>query len=65
MSGANSMPRFVMVRQLAMSGDVDQIIIDEAPSEQDMWKKHGQPGLVDIIVNVNEITLPYHVYKKP
>jgi len=59
------MPRFVMVRQLAMSGDVDQIIIDEAPSEQDMWKKHGQPGLVDIIVNVNEITLPYHVYKKP
>jgi len=61
MSGANSMPRFVMVRQLAMSGDVDQI--DEAPSKQDMWKKHGQPGL-DIIVNVDEITLPYHVYKK-
>jgi len=55
------MPRFVMVRQLAMSGDVDQI--DEAPSKQDMWKKHGQPGL-DIIVNVDEITLPYHVYKK-
>jgi hypothetical protein len=56
-------PRFVMIRQLSMSGDVDQIIIDDVPTEKDMWNKHSEYGLVDIIVNVDEVSLPHKVYK--
>lgn len=58
------MPKFLVVRQLSMSGDVDQIIIDECTNESEAWKKHSEFGLVSIVVAIDEVKLPYKVYKK-
>lgn len=58
------MSKWLIIRQLAMSGDVNNVYIIEAETEnQAINSIDDGGGFVSIAVNLDTISLPYKVYK--
>lgn len=58
------MSKWLIVRKLYYSGDVDNIYVIDAESENEAINRiHDSGGLVSIAVNLDTISLPYRVFR--
>lgn len=57
------MSKWLVVTKLAMSGDVDNVYVVEAETENDAYKKTVDYGFVSIIREIKDDNLPIVVFK--
>jgi hypothetical protein len=61
------MSKLLVVRQFGIDGDIDNIYIVEAMSQEDAISsipvEEGQ-GWFSLAINIDEVSLPYKVYRK-
>jgi hypothetical protein len=59
------MAKWLIVRQLAMSGEVDNIYVVEGDTEKEAYAQiNDSGGFVSIIKNLDCTSLPLKVYRK-